>query len=282
MGGHINTLFTKGPSSGIRFLLAIFISLIVISVDQKTDRLDPLRYGLAYFATPFYIAGDIPSRISFMLSQTVTSADQLKEENLRLKQQVLLLQRRVQKLAAMSAENVRLRELLNSSDLVDESVRVAEIIGVDPDPARHEIIINHGADQGVEKGTPVLDAEGLMGQVIDVGPLTSRALLITDATHAIPVQVNRNGVRAIAVGSGSLDKLVLTYVPDTADIVEGDLLISSGLGRRFPEGYPVAKISLVEHHPGLPFAVIEAKPTARLDRSRHVLIVHRQEEKVSD
>lgn len=237
----------------------------------------PLRYGLAYFATPFYIAGDIPSRISYALSQSVTSSELLKEENLRLKQQVLLLQRRVQKLAAMSAENVRLRELLNSSDLLDESVRVAEIIGVDPDPVRHEIIINHGDDGGVSKGMPVLDAQGLMGQVIEVGPFTSRVILITDSTHAIPVQLNRNGMRAIAVGSGSLDRLVLTYVPDTADIEVGDLLISSGLGQRFPEGYPVATVSRVEHHPGLPFAVIDATPTARLDRSRHVLLIHRDE-----
>lgn len=257
--------------------MAVFISLVLISADQKTDKLAPLRYGLAYFATPFYIAGDIPSRISYALSQSVTSSELLKEENLRLKQQVLLLQRRVQKLAAMSAENVRLRELLNSSDLLDESVRVAEIIGVDPDPARHEIIINHGDDGGVRKGMPVLDAQGLMGQVIEVGPFTSRVILITDSTHAIPVQLNRNGMRAIAVGSGSLDRLVLTYVPDTADIEEGDLLISSGLGQRFPEGYPVATVSRVEHHPGLPFAVIDATPTARLDRSRHVLLIHRQE-----
>lgn len=257
--------------------MAVFISLVLISADQKTDKLAPLRYGLAYFATPFYIAGDIPSRISYALSQSVTSSGLLKEENLRLKQQVLLLQRRVQKLAAMSAENVRLRELLNSSDLLDESVRVAEIIGVDPDPARHEIIINHGDDGGVRKGMPVLDAQGLMGQVIEVGPFTSRVILITDSTHAIPVQLNRNGMRAIAVGSGSLDRLVLTYVPDTADIEEGDLLISSGLGQRFPEGYPVATVSRVEHHPGLPFAVIDATPTARLDRSRHVLLIHRDE-----
>jgi len=251
--------------------------LVLIGTDQKTDKLAPLRYGLAYFATPFYIAGDIPSRISYALSQSVTSSELFKEENLRLKQQVLLLQRRVQKLAAMSAENVRLRELLNSSDLLDESVRVAEIIGVDPDPVRHEIIINHGDDQGVRKGMPVLDAEGLMGQVIEVGPFTSRVILVTDATHAIPVQLNRNGMRAIAVGSGSLNRLVLTYVPDTADIEEGDLLISSGLGQRFPEGYPVATVSRVEHHPGLPFAVIDATPTARLDRSRHVLLIHRNE-----
>ena len=98
-------------------------------------------------------------------------------------------------------------------------------------------------------------------------------MLISDTTHAIPVQVNRNGVRAIAVGSGSLDKLHLIHVPDTADLLEGDLLISSGLGGRFPFGYPVAEVGVVKHDPGQPFAIVEARPKSKLDRSRHVLIV---------
>ena len=117
------------------------------------------------------------------------------------------------------------------------------------------------------------DADGLMGQLIEVGPLSSRALLITDASHGLPVHVARNGVRAIAVGSGSLDQLKLIHVPDTADIVEGDLLVTSGLGGRFPNGYPVGKVVAVRHDPGKPFATVTAMPSAQLDRSRHVLLV---------
>jgi len=130
-----------------------------------------------------------------------------------------------------------------------------------------------GRKDNLYVGQAVLDAEGLMGQVIEVGLATSRVLLISDVSHGIPVHVNRNGVRAIAVGSGSLDQLTLIHVPDTADIMVGDLLVSSGLGGRFPKGYPVGVVSMVKHDPGQPFAIVEARPMANLDRSRYVLLV---------
>ena len=146
------------------------------------------------------------------------SREDLEDENLRLQSEVLVLKRRVQKLASTVAENTRLKELMNASDLLDDQVLIAEIIGVDPDPYRHEAIIDKGARDNVYVGQAVLDAEGLMGQVIEVGLLSSRVLLISDISHGLPVHVNRNGVRAIAVGSGKLDLLNLIHVPDTADI----------------------------------------------------------------
>ena len=121
-----------------------------------------------------------------------------------------------------------------------------------------------------------------MGQVIDVLPYTSRVLLVADSNHAIPVQVNRNGVRAIAVGSGKLDELALIYVPDTADIQEGDQLVSSGLGSRYPKGYPLGEITTIEHDPGEPFAFVKAKPAAYLDRSRYVLLVFSKASELPD
>lgn len=223
--------------------------------------------------SPIQYIADWPASFSEWISGRLSSRESLEEDNERLRNQLLLLQRRTQKLAALAAENIRLRELLHSSSLVDDNVIVAEIIGVDSDPYRHQIILNRGKSEGVVEGQAVLDAQGLMGQIMEVGPFSSSALLISDATHAIPVQVNRNGVRAIAVGSGALDKLHLIHVPDTADIVEGDLLISSGLGGRFPFGYPVAEVSFVNHDPGQPFAIVDARPRSNLDRSRHVLVV---------
>lgn len=184
-----------------------------------------------------------------------------------------MLKAKVQKLAALEAENERIRELLNSSALLDETVLVAELIGVSPDPLHHEIIINKGIKDHLIVGQPVLDAEGLMGQVVNVGPTHSRVLLITDATHAIPVQVNRNGVRSIAEGVGVLHELTLRHVSATTDIKVGDLLVSSGLGGRFPQGYPVAEVIEVTIDPGQPFAIVRAQPSAQLDRSRHVLLV---------
>jgi len=168
---------------------------------------------------------------------------------------------------------VRLRALLNSSALLRDDVLVAELIGVSPDPVRHQLVLNKGETDGVFVGQPLIDANGLMGQVVEVSAGHSRALLITDATHSIPVQVNRNGVRAIAEGTGALGTLESHHVSATTDIQEGDLLISSGLGGRFPVGYPVAVVSQIERDPGRAFARILAVPSAALDRSRHVLLV---------
>ena len=179
----------------------------------------------------------------------------------------------MQKLAALTEQNVRLRELLNSSALVNEKVEVAELIGMDPNPFTHRIIINKGERDGVVLGQPVLDARGLMGQVVELMPYTSRVLLLTDTTHSIPVQVNRNGLRAIASGTGNPESLELRHVADTADIKVGDLLVSSGLGQRFPAGYPVATVKEVIHDSGQPFAIVRAVPTAALNRSRYLLLV---------
>ena len=176
-------------------------------------------------------------------------------------------------MAALTAENNRLRDLLGSAAKLQDNVLVAELIGVDPDPERHEVIIDKGTSSGVFVGQPLLDAQGLMGQVIEISPYTSRVLLVSDQTHSVPVQVNRSNLRLIARGSGVTRQLELLHVQDTADIRVGDLLVSSGLGDRFPVGYPVGLVNKVEHDPGQPFALVTAIPSARLDRSRHVLLV---------
>jgi len=245
--------------------------------DKHLEPIQYLRQGLGYLVTPVQWISSIPARVGGWAGNTARSHASLLEENATLKTEALILQQKVQQMAAMSAENNRLRELLNTSEQMDDEVLVAEMIGVDPDPYTHHIIVNKGELDGVYKGQPVLDAQGLMGQVIEVLPYTSRVILIADSNHAIPVQVNRNGVRAIAVGSGQLNELVLIYVPDTADIKAGDMLVSSGLGSRFPRGYPVGVIKSVEHDPGEPFAIVSAEPSAYLDRSRHLLLVFSQD-----
>ena len=194
-------------------------------------------------------------------------------ENERLRAEALLTKRKLQKLAALTEQNVRLRELLNSSSLVDERVLVSELVGVDPNPFTQRILINKGAQDGVFLGQPVLDATGLMGQVVEVMPYTARVLLITDATHSLPVQVNRNGLRAIASGTGNNEWLELRFIGDTADIREGDILVSSGLGQRFPAGYPVGRVISVSQDPAQPFADVRVAPTAQLNRSRYMLLV---------
>lgn len=257
------------------FFVALALALILI--DHHFTYLKPVRSWLGYLSAPVYNISSSTRFFNEWAESRIKSRDDLEGENKALRDKVLLLQRRLQKLAALTAENVRLRELLNSSALVADTVLIAEIVGIDPDPFRHEIVLDKGEKDGVVLGQPILDASGLMGQIIEVGPLTSRALLITDVSHATPVMVNRNGVRAIAVGGGKLDKLTLTYVPETADIKIGDLLISSGLGGRFPSGYPVGVVTRVEHDGGQPFAVVEARPTSQLDRVHHVLLVFQKQ-----
>ncbi|WP_374987673.1 rod shape-determining protein MreC [Pseudomonas sp. N040] len=249
------------------------LSIVLMVVDARFDTLKPLRSQLGLVLTPFYWMADLPGRLWSDMTQTISSRSELLAENEKLKAEALLLERRLQKLATLTEQNVRLRELLNSAELVDEKVLVGELIGVDPNPFTYRILINKGEKDGVFIGQPVLDARGLMGQVVEVMPYTARVLLLTDSTHSIPVQVNRNGLRAIAAGVGNPESLELRHVADTADIKEGDLLVSSGLGQRFPAGYPVAIVTRVTHDPGQPFAVVRAKPTAGLNRSRYVLLV---------
>ncbi|MDT3311623.1 rod shape-determining protein MreC [Pseudomonas sp. rhizo66] len=266
-------LFAKGPSLGVRLLVLAVLSIALMVVDARFDLLKPARKQASLVLMDAYWITDLPGRLWEGVASQFGSRTELVAENEKLKTENLLLQGRMQKLAALTEQNVRLRELLNSSALVNEKVEVAELIGMDPNPFTHRIIINKGERDGVVLGQPVLDARGLMGQVVELMPYTSRVLLLTDSTHSIPVQVNRNGLRAIASGTGNPERLELRHVADTADIKEGDLLVSSGLGQRFPAGYPVATVKEVIHDSGQPFAIVRAVPTAALNRSRYMLLV---------
>lgn len=250
-------------------MLAV-LSVALMVVDARFTILKPVRSQMSMVLMQSYWIVDLPQRLYQGVASQFGSRTELIAENEKLKTEALLLQGRLQKLAALTEQNVRLRELLNSSALVNEKVEVAELIGMDPNPFTHRIIINKGERDGVVLGQPVLDARGLMGQVVELMPYTSRVLLLTDTTHSIPVQVNRNGLRAIASGTGNPERLELRHVADTADIKEGDLLVSSGLGQRFPAGYPVATVKEVIHDSGQPFAIVRAVPTAALNRSRYL------------
>ena len=258
---------------GVRLLVLVVLSVALMVVDARFTLLKPVRSQMSLVLMQSYWITDFPQRLWQGVASQFGSRTELVVDNEKLKTENLLLQGRMQKLAALTEQNVRLRELLNSSALVNEKVEVAELIGMDPNPFTHRIIINKGERDGVVLGQPVLDARGLMGQVVELMPYTSRVLLLTDTTHSIPVQVNRNGLRAIASGTGNPERLELRHVADTADIKVGDLLVSSGLGQRFPAGYPVATVKEVIHDSGQPFAIVRAVPTAALNRSRYLLLV---------
>ncbi len=232
-----------------------------------------MRSYIDMFSTPFYWVSNVPSKLHQWVDINISSRFTLIAENERLKRQVLEQGAQLQKLEAFKSENIRLRVLMNSSELVEDRVLIAELIGISPDPKVHKVIVNKGSREGVYVGQAVLDAFGLVGQVVSVTYTTSEVLFITDDSHAIPVQISRNNVRTVIEGAGDLYQLRLRYVSSTMDIQEGDLLVSSGLGGRFPAGYPVAKVKSIRHDPGKSFASVLAEPTAQLNRSRNLLLV---------
>lgn len=251
----------------------MFISGILLVSDSNFVWTKQVRQLISYFTEPVIYSAHFPISVHHFLTQGLQSRQTLLAENETLKRKNILLQRRLQQTASLMAENHRLRALLNSSESVKDKVLIAEVVGLDSDPFRHEIIINRGTHAQIKIGQTVLNEHGLIGQIIKVGPNTSRVLMISDSRHAVPIQVSRNGMRAMANGSGYLDKLILSHVPDTADIHVGDLLISSGLGGRFPAGYPVAEVDYIEHDPGQPFAKVEVKTHSSLANLHYVLVI---------
>jgi rod shape-determining protein MreC len=252
---------------------AVLLSLILLALDHRFHHLQQLRSTLAFLVYPLHFLADLPFTASAWLSETTSSRETLLAQNRQLRDENLRLRGELQKYESLQAENMRLRDLVDSSFKVGDRVLVAELSSVDLDPYKQQVIINKGAASGVFEGQPVLDAHAVMGQVINVTPLSSTVLLITDTSHALPVQVLRNGLRTIAVGTGRIDELKLPYLPTNSDIVEGDLLVTSGLGGKFPPGYPVATVTRIDRSPDAPFSSVLAQPRAHLDRSREVLLV---------
>ncbi len=249
-----------------------------MTLDHRQHHLDSLRDSLSVVVYPLKLLVDLPRSVGDWFSESLATRRRLQEENASLRTQQLVLNTQLQKLEALEAENLRLRALLDSSFQVgSRHMLIAELMSVDLDPYRHQIVINKGSLDHLYEGQPLLDSAGVMGQLVHVGPFTSTAMLITDPGHAIPVQVNRTGLRTIALGTGAKDRLELPHIPNNADIRIGDLLTTSGLGGRFPPGYPVAEVTQVEHDPGRAFARVTARPRAMLDRSREVLLIWPQD-----
>ena len=256
-----------------RMLILCLIATALMIVDRSTTWLQPLRMGADYVLRPLNWIGNIPRNIQQWSDLNLASKEQLIDDNKRLRQERLIYRGRLQRMSELAAENLRLLQLLNASELLIDSVLVTQVIGISPTPQRHTLTIDRGADDGAYVGQPLLDSEGLMGQLVTVFASHSVALLITDGSHALPVKVLRNGVRSIAEGTTDFNRLNLRYVSPTADIKLGDQLLSSGLGGRFPAGYPVGIVSGIEQKPGSVFMDIAVDPSALLDRSTHLLLV---------
>jgi len=277
-------LFARGPSATFRMIVLVVASLALMTADHRWKSLEFVRSALSNVIYPLQYTIDLPIQLFYWTDEVFSSRQVLLEKNREFEARHLENRVQLQKLGIIEKENERLRELLSATPKTTERLLIAEIINVDVDPYKQLIVLNKGSSSGVYLGQPIIDAKGIMGQIIHVGPLSSTAILITDASHALPVQIDRTGLRANAVGTGKIGQLNVRYLTHNIDIQVGDTLITSGLGGSFPPNYPVARITKVEHPAGEPFAYVEATPIAQLDQTREVLLVWRNvaEEKPTD
>jgi rod shape-determining protein MreC len=266
-------LLLAGPSLGLRLAILSFAAIGLMVADHRLGYMGVVRDGLSMATYPFHWAVDAPSSAWNYLSDAFRTRKSLRADNARLVDENRELRLRLMRFEALEQENRRLREARTGSARVAERYVVAEILQIDLDPYRQRVLIDKGSRDGVFAGQAALDAEGVFGQVTRVGPVSAEIIMISDPAHAIPVQINRTGVRTIAVGLGQTGKLMLPYLPRNADVAEGDLVVSSGLGGVFPPGYPVARVAEVVRDPAEPLLSVGATPMAQLDRDPEVLLV---------
>lgn len=270
------TLFAGDAVSTLRLIVYLALAVALMVLDHRGSYLEVLRRTGSALVEPVYRLAAFPADVARATRTAVATQDRLATENRELREQLLLAQARLNRLDTLVAQNARLKDLLEAQKNLGLSVQFARLIDVDLDPFRHRIVLDVGANQGIAVGQPVIDARGIMGQIIEVLPNSSIAMLITDPTHAIPVVVERSGARTIAYGSGAIDRLELPNIPLSADVKAGDRLLTSGLGGRFPAGFPVGEIREVSPDKSGMFAAATARPAAALDRSGEVLLLRDQ------
>lgn len=266
-------LFAKTKSRSLAFVLATALSVLLMFSDYHYKYLDSVRSGFSFLVSPLQYAVDYPVRVFGWVQLLLSAKTALINENMQLRYQQTMLEADMQRLMAIKEENSQLRGLLLTSSKARMKAMAAQILAVDTSIARQLLILNKGKRDGVYVGQPVLDAKGVVGQVIDVGHMTSTVLLISDFKSAVPVRNNRTGERAILVGLNDTSQLSLINLPRTSGIMKGDLLVTSGLGRLYPEGYPVGRVLSVNNNPGEAFIKVDVTPVALLNRNRLVLLI---------
>jgi rod shape-determining protein MreC len=270
----MNPVFKHGPSQQYRLLLVLMFSAALMFFDHKVESFEHVRGSLQTLVSPLQYIANAPKQVIVWSSENVTTRKNLIRDNLQYKVNELRLHEQLMQFDSLKRENNRLRSLLASPLRIEVKKMVAEIISVDGDPYTQQLVINRGAKDGAYEGQAVIDEQGVIGQILHVGVNSSRVILITDVSHAVPVRSARNGTRLIASGIGRSDLLNHQYVPHSADIREGDLLITSGLGGKFPKGYPVAKVLKVVKDESRPFAQVYSRPIAQMDKLRYLLLLY--------
>lgn len=268
------SLFRQSRARGIEFIVLFALSITLMVIDQRSDWARPLRTLAADAAHPLQQLIGLPAELGSWFGELVEPRANLLEDNARLERQNVLLQQKLQKFEHLELENQRLRNLDDARlRLRDDRVIVADLIGASTDPYSHHIILGKGSEDGLHEGQPLLDPNGVLGQITEVSMTRAIGLLVSDPRHAVPVQINRNGLRSIVQGTGDYQRLDLQHVPQGSDVEVGDLLVTSGLGGRFPPGYPVGRVLEIQAAPGSTFLSIRVEPAAALRTNQPVLIV---------
>lgn len=272
-------IFGRGPSLQLRLFIAVSISASLMLADSRLDAFSGVRYILNSMVAPIQYAANLPRTMFDGMYERLNTRQQLMDSNASLKREILYLKSEVGLLEQYQEENQRLRKLLGSPFVRDEKKVVTEVMAVDSSPYRHQVVIDKGHTDGVYVGQPVINEKGIVGQVTFVAAHNARVLLLVDSNNSIPVQVVRNDIRVIASGKGELDSIYLEHISLSTDIQEGDLLVTSGLGNIYPEGYPVAYVSEVDNDNSRQFAQIKADPVVEFDRLRYLLLIWPNEDR---
>ncbi len=273
----MQTILTRQPPSFRSLILAVIVCIVALFINWRFPQvIQPVRDVLKVGYNPIYAVANYPMLSSDWLKLQVKSEQNLRRENTALRAELVQAQVRLQKLSELSAENARLRGLVNTPLIIDGRVLIAEIIGIDPNPLNHIIIINKGSADRLQEGQTILDDKGIMGQIISVYPHSARVMLLSDKDSSVSVRLERTGMRAIVSGKGDYGELEMQYVPSSTDIRIGDQIYSSGLGERYPAGYLVGSVSKVQRHHSGEFAQIMVKPAAQLASGHHVVVLFSQ------
>ena len=249
------------------------MAIALLVLDHRGGWLVQVRRQAEVVAQPFWWLAGLPGRLTRTVSDDAATRSQLIAENKRLRNDLLVANARLTRLGTAAADNAKLRSLLGMVESRGLDVQLAPILNIDLDPTRQRLVLDAGRDDGVRVGQAVIDDGGLMGQIIQTTPDYATVLLLTDPDHALPVMIGRSGVRLMVYGSGRSDHLELVNVPLNADVKEGDVVLTSGLGGRFPAGFPVGTVSTLRQDETQAFLVGQVTPAARLDRGRDVLLL---------
>jgi len=273
-------IFSDATAGTLRLIAYLALAAVLMVLDHRNGWLHRARYATAAAIVPIYKIAAAPADWVHQASTAFAQRGKLIDENRQLREALLLAEARLNRMDAVTHQNERLKQLLDTQQLLGMHAQLARLIDVQLGPTRDRVMLNVGADEGVHVGQAVIDSHGVMGQIVEILPHASVAMLVIDPDHAVPVTISRTGLRGIAHGTGDTSQLVVPNLPLSSDVKAGDRLVTSGLGGRFPAGFPVGTVSQLKRDASGMFMEALVKPAAELQRSGEVLLLRDQPEPI--